>query len=431
MRVLYLAFYFPPTSGGGVERTLRFCEHLPALGIDVEVLVPDDARWLASDPASLARIPAGLAVHRCRYRGPAIRERPGERLARVRGLRRMLLRVALAPRRLLLPDANVVWLVDALPAALRLLRSGRFDAIVTTAPPHAVSVAGAILARRSGLPWVADWRDAWLENPDLALERRAVRWKRRANGVIARWSARRMAAAACVNEAIADEVRALAPLVRASVVPNGAEVERIVTIVPRPSDCLTLTYTGYFFGDRGPEGLLEAASRLLAERPELRDRVRLRFLGGVPAEAARMIARPPLAGVVEVLPTQPHDVVLQAQRDAHVLLLFMQGGAGSDAVIPAKTWEYLASGRPILALVPPLGAAARLILSQGAGEVVEVGDVAGAVVALRGILARWEAGTLDATPLSEAALAGISRRGRAEQLATVIRDAIERSRPAV
>jgi glycosyltransferase involved in cell wall biosynthesis len=431
MRVLYIAFYFPPTTGGGVERTLRFCEHLPALGIDVEVLVPDDARWLAADPASLARIPAGLAVHRCRYRGPAIRERPGDRLDRVRGVHRLLLRVALAPRRLLLPDANVVWLIDLLPAAARLLRSGRFDAIVTTAPPHAVSVAGAILARRSGLPWVADWRDAWLENPDLALERRAVRWKRRANGVIARWSAHRMTSAACVNDAIAAEVGRLAPLVPTSVVPNGAEVERIVTIVRHPSARLTLTYTGYFFGGRGPDVLLEATSRLLEDRPEMADRLRLRFLGGLPAEAARRSARPPLSTVVEVLPTQPHEAVLQAQRDADVLVLFMQDGAGSEAVIPAKTWEYLASGRPILAIVPARGAAARLLLALGVGEVVEVGDLAGARVALDGIVARWEAGTLDVPTLSEEVLGGFSRRGRAEEMAAVIRGAIERSTTTV
>jgi hypothetical protein len=278
---------------------------------------------------------------------------------------------------------------------------------------------------------VADWRDAWLENPDLALERRAVRWKRRANGVIARWSARRMTSAACVNDAIAAEVGRLAPLVPTSVVPNGAEVERIVTIVRHPSARLTLTYTGYFFGGRGPDVLLEATSRLLEDRPEMADRLRLRFLGGLPAEAARRSARPPLSTVVEVLPTQPHEAVLQAQRDADVLVLFMQDGAGSEAVIPAKTWEYLASGRPILAIVPARGAAARLLLALGVGEVVEVGDLAGARVALDGIVARWEAGTLDVPTLSEEVLGGFSRRGRAEEMAAVIRGAIERSTTTV
>ena len=124
MRVLYVAFYFPPTSGGGVERTLRFCEHLPEHGIECEVLAPVDARWLADDPASLARVPDGLRVHRVRYprpRQPRAARRPAR--GRHRPVQRALVQARLAPQRLLLPDVDVPWLADLLPAATRLLRA--------------------------------------------------------------------------------------------------------------------------------------------------------------------------------------------------------------------------------------------------------------------------------------------------------------------
>ena len=161
MHVLYVAFYFPPTSGGGVERTLRFCEHLPAHGVTCEVVAPDDARWLAEDPASLARIPDGLRVHRVHYRGLGNRMLPADRIAAATGpLERARVRARLAPRRLLLPDVDLPWLVDVVPAATRLLRSGRFDAVLTTAPPHSVTVAGAgkegcRTERRRPLPFIA------------------------------------------------------------------------------------------------------------------------------------------------------------------------------------------------------------------------------------------------------------------------------------
>jgi hypothetical protein len=139
LRVLFVAFYYPPTSGGGVERALQFSRRLPGLGIDVEMLVPADAKWLATDATSVERIPADVRVHRIAYRGPSLRRLPGERIRDApSSARRLALRAGLAPQRLFLPDANAPWLVDVVPAARRLLGTGRFDALVTTAPPHSV-----------------------------------------------------------------------------------------------------------------------------------------------------------------------------------------------------------------------------------------------------------------------------------------------------
>ena len=362
MHVLYVAFYFPPTSGGGVERTLRFCEHLPAHGVTCEVVAPDDARWLAEDPASLARIPDGLRVHRVHYRGLGNRVLPADRIAAATGtLERARVRARLAPRRVLLPDADLPWLVDLVPAATRLLRSGRFDALLTTAPPHSVTVAGSLLARRTGLPWVADWRDPWLAHPDVARDRPAVRAKLAASARLARRVAPRMAGAACVNEAIADEVRRLAPGAVVDVIPNGAEVEQIAALERHPAARMTFTFTGYFFGDRGPGAFLDGLAGALRERPALRDGIRTRFIGGFPeAERARLRSLG-VEDVVEVEPTQPHDVVLQAparrRRAApvHAGAGRRRGGrAGEDVGVPRGRAAGAGAGAPY-------GAAAREI----------------------------------------------------------------------
>ena len=83
MRVLFVAFYFPPAGGGGVQRTLKFCKFLPEHGIDVHVLTPDDPKWFARDDGLLGSVPDATTVHRCRFLGPratshadALRGRP-------------------------------------------------------------------------------------------------------------------------------------------------------------------------------------------------------------------------------------------------------------------------------------------------------------------------------------------------------------------
>jgi hypothetical protein len=430
LRVLYLAFYFPPAAGGGVQRTLHMVRHLPDLGIDVEALAPSDPKWLAEDPGLLAALPPTLRVHRVRYRGPGTRVLPAERMARATGsVERARARLAVVGRQLLQPDVESVWLADAVPAGRRLLASGRFDAIVTTSPPASVAIAGSLLARSSGLPWIADWRDAWLGSAELL---RAAGRDRARLAVLRRMAARTLAscsAAACVNEQIAWEVGDLAPRAEIEVIPNGAAFDAVEGLERRPADRCTLLYAGYFFGSRSPEPLLAGAAELLARRPELRSALRLRFMGGLRPRDVAAVEAHALADVVEYEPNRPYREALQAQRDADALVLLTQAEDGQDGAVfvPGKTWEYLTTARPILAVVPEDGhAAATLRDLEAPATIVDPADTAGVGRALESLVERWRAGDLPDAPLPDTSRDRISRRARAEALAGLVRRAVER-----
>ena len=427
LRVLFAAFYYPPTGGGGVERTLQFSRRLPDLGIDVEMLVPTDAKWLAEDPGSVERIPPHVVVHRIPYRGPSLVKLPGERIREApTALHRLAVRARLAPQRLFLPDANAPWLADLVPAAVRLLRTGRYDALLTTTPPHTVAVAGRLIRARVDVPWIADWRDPWLTHADLDLARPDVRAKQAAISRLARWSAARMDAASVVDHAV-DEVRELRPDVPLAVIPNGVDLEEVAAVERRPDPArCTFAFTGWFFGDRSPRVLLEATADLLRDRPELRDVLRLRFAGGFPDADRARVAELGLGDVVAVEPPVPHAEALQIQADSEVALIFMQDGDGAGAkFLPGKVWELLACGRPVLALVPLDGAAARELAAVDA-EVVAPADRLGARAALERLIDRWRDGALAAPVLPADVRARISRQTQAEALADLIRATVGR-----
>ncbi len=428
LRVLYCAFYYPPTSGGGVERTIQFSRRLPGLGIDVEMLVPTDAKWLAEDPGSVDRIPPYVVVHRVPYRGPSLRQLPGERIRAAGSTAgRLAMRARLAPQRLFLPDANAPWLADVVPAAVRLLKTGRYDALVTTTPPHTVAVAGRMIRARVDVPWIADWRDPWLTHADLDLSRPDVRAKQAAIARLARWCAGGMDAASVVDHA-EEEVRGLRPELPLAVIPNGIDLEELAAVErrPDPAHC-TLAFTGWFFGDRSPRVLLEAVADLLRDRPDLRDVVRLRFVGGFPdADRARLVELR-IADVVAIEPPVPHAQALQLQADADVALLFMQEGDGHGAkFLPGKVWELMACGRPVLALVPLAGAAARELATVDAA-VVAPDDRAGARAAVERLVDQWRAGTLPSPVLPADVRLRISRQTQAEAMAALIRATVSRA----
>jgi glycosyltransferase involved in cell wall biosynthesis len=213
------------------------------------------------------------------------------------------------------------------------------------------------------------------------------------------------------------------------VIPNGIDLEELAAVErhPDPDHC-TFAFTGWFFGDRSPRHLLQAVADLVRDRPELRDVVRLRFMGGFPDADRRRIAELGIGELVAIEPPAPHADALQAQADADVALIFMQDGGGQgEKFLPGKVWELLACGRPVLAMVPPEGAAARELQAVDAA-IVAPDDVAGARAAVERYIDAWQAGQLPSPVLAGDIRTRISRQTQAEALAALTRQTVAQAR---
>jgi glycosyltransferase involved in cell wall biosynthesis len=111
------------------------------------------------------------------------------------------------------------------------------------------------------------------------------------------------------------------------------------------------------------------------------------------------------------------------QRDSEALLLLLPdvGERGRD-VPSGKLFEYLAAGRPILAAVPPDGAAAELIREANAGIVTAPDDAEAIRAAIDELVGRWRRGTLDAQPINGDLRARIDRFARSSEYASLLYD---------
>jgi glycosyltransferase involved in cell wall biosynthesis len=412
MKVLLVTMYFPPAGGGGVQRPLKFATHLPALGIETHVLAPDDPKWIHVDPE--LQPPTQAWVHRARYLGPRSRKL-AEDLHGRQGLERLSRQARSLSRRLLVPDENVTWNLTAIPAAVRIVRAEGIDVVLTTSPPNSVHLIGATVKRATGARWVADLRDSISAHPHRRTERTLVRAKEKVSDQVARIVARQADAVVTASEAIADETRALSP--RGVVVPilNGADFDDFAGLEYRRGDRFRITHAGSFFGKRDPRPFLQA----LADS-ELDDVV-ARFVGDFRSADRDWAAQLDLGDRLELHPYVPRRQSLALQRDSDALLLLIpEAGGRGKGVLSGKVFEYLAAERPILAAVPPDGAAAELIEEIGAGVVAPPDDVPSLVGALRALHDAWAAGTLDGTPLSPADRERLGRGARVEELADLL-----------
>ena len=142
--VLLVAYHFPPLAGSsGIQRTLRFVPQLPGLGWQPLVLSADPRAYERTSDDLLAEVPPGTVVRRAfaldTARQLSFRGRYVGALAR--------------------PDRWMSWRFDAVRQGMALIRRHRPSAIWSTYPIATAHLIGAALQRKSGLPWIADFRD--------------------------------------------------------------------------------------------------------------------------------------------------------------------------------------------------------------------------------------------------------------------------------
>jgi glycosyltransferase involved in cell wall biosynthesis len=425
--VLIVSYYFPPSGGAGVQRVLKFVKYLPSYGWKPVVLtVPEDADFPARDPSLFAEIPPEAEVHRARILEPyrLYRKWTGRskdvaidiaaNAGRTGGSGRERLAEWIRST-FFIPDARRFWKGPAVAMGSRLLSGGGIDLILSSAPPYTCHLIGRDLARRFRIPWIADFRDSW------------VGWlsapKRRGLADIADRRLERAVLSGAdriltVSEGVRDDLLSRSPDVppeRLRIIPNGFDAADFEGLVARPArDAFVLTYTGSMYGKRNPLPLLEAAKAILKGHPEWRGGLKIRFIGRI--EPSTLEAFRTLGGAFEHVPYVPHRESLQAILDSTALLLVIDEAPSAATIVTGKVYEYIGSGKPVLALGPD-GEAARMIRSLDAGAVVAPGDAAAVETVLTDWIRRWRRG--ESLPAAKAA--EVKRYERKAQTAELVK----------
>jgi glycosyltransferase involved in cell wall biosynthesis len=400
-RVLMLAYVFPPLGGGGVQRALKFAKYLPESGWQPTIITTRSTVFTARDPSLAEELPAELPVLRAREPRGAMG--PATVLAQL-GLRR-------ASRVAAFPDYAVGWIPDALRITLRAIRQEEPAVLFSTSAPFSSHLVALAAHRRTGVPWVADFRDEWAANPGLLDEPSVVRTMAR------RWERAITGAAASVTVAAEyfelDNPRGT-PMV---LIPNGIDEADLVGLdaAPPRSDAMVMSYVGTLYpGQNDPTPVFKALGRLTRRGAIDPDRFRLRVVGNDfrAPEQRTFPVRAEQGGYLS------HQDALREMQSASVLLHYV---APTSRAPTGKLYEYLASGRPILCVARPDGGAAALVRATDAGPVAAPGDPEAIEQAILSLYERWSGNGLPDQPRArEWVLANYSRRKLTGDLAAVL-----------
>ncbi len=433
-RVLFVTYYYPPSGGSGVQRSLKFTKYLPAFGWLPTVLTvrPEHASYPDLDPDLAEEVPLDVDVERTYAWDPyalyaRVLKKRKEDVVSVGflGEAEMNFRQRVARwirANVFLPDARVGWVPFALRRGDDLLREVHFDAVLTTGPPHSVHLIGLLLAMRHRLPWLTDFRDPWTEidyYADLPMTAPA----KAVDAMMERLVLRRATAGTVVSRAMQDQLSRLTDM-PLTVIENGfdpADFEGIAT--GTATDEFVLSHVGNLNDARNPKALWEALARLDVE--ETMPKLRLSFVGNVEPAVLSSAARHGLNERISTMRYIPHADAVKRMKSATMLLLSINRVQGAEGIVTGKVYEYVASRRPVLGIGPTEGDAARVLHDSGAGVLFDFDDAAGIAAHLRRSYDDWASGT----PLegaAEAAMLRYSRREQAAEMAALLDEILNR-----
>ena len=405
-QILIVSYDFPPIQGPGIWRSLGFARHLPALGWTVRVACSDRNYWHSrTDPALLERIPDGVGVHR-------VRGIPwGARFGRV-----LPERIA-GPLRWRFPEPLLIPILKLAAHALAVASPGSKWCVLTSGPPHVVHLVGLILKRLRGCTWIADYRDLWMDDPVLA-------WKGGYQRALGHRAERAVMQEADLVVTVTPTWRDLLAARRAGrptvLIRNAADFDGIeLPQAERPWQAggPVLLFPGTPYTDNGPPALFDGIRRHLVAPGEDRPRCRFAFLG-LHGDFRTRVADWGLGPHVLDLGPQPHARTLALMQGADGILVPLRHAATTGGAIPAKAYEAMALGKPILLVADPAGDAAELARAYGRAVIASSTDAEDVARALD-TFARQPASDV-AAPVP-AALAGWSRQAAAMDLDRAIR----------
>jgi glycosyltransferase involved in cell wall biosynthesis len=412
-RVLFIAYLFAPIVNSGTQRPLKFAKYLPSLGWDPVIITAARVGDYPIDPRLLNDIPAGAQVHRV----PMLNDRIGE-FAGTLGLG-VVNRERIAQgiswrlrKRWQHPDIYALWRPTARRTAMRLYRDIGFDAIYATGYPWTSLLIGMDLSMMTGRPLIADFRDPWAaddyegrtagrHDDDARLEHDVVR---------------QAASVVCVSATMTAQMMAAHPDVPARkfvTIPNGFDPADVRAAPAWPHLRFRIVYTGVWKPGYGLDALYDVIGQIARANPRALANVEVIAAGFEPGPAHRR----GLSEHIDEIGVLSHNDAVALMRSADILFLQNAQGASQQHRLPGKMFEYLATGRPVLAVTDPDGEAGRLIHRVGGGVVVSPDDRD----RLREIIAvAIRRGRLDTPPQDRALLRAFERPALAKTLAAVL-----------
>lgn len=382
-KVLIITYYWPPAGGPGVQRWLKFVKYLRDYEVEPVVYVPENPSYPIIDPSFEKEIPEGIKVLKNKIFEPyALAEIFSKKdtdtissgIIQKEEDQSAIQKAMLYIRgNYFIPDARKFWIDPSVKYLKQELTINAYDAIITTGPPHSLHLIGLQLKNDLNIKWIADFRDPWTRigyHEKLKLNSRSRRRHEKLEKKVL------MSADHIITTSFTTKEEFMGKTFRpVSVITNGYDGE--VSSAGVETSKFQIAHIGSLLSGRNPENLWRAIAEIISENAEFKKKFQLKFAGKVSKTVLDSIRSCGLSDYLKNEGYVSHSKALGMQREASVLLLIEINSEETRGIIPGKVFEYLASGRPVLAIGPRKWDVEEILNNTGSGNVFLYDDING------------------------------------------------------
>jgi len=367
-----ITYYWPPAGGPGVQRALKFVKYLREYGWEPVILTVENGEYPAIDQSLVAEIPQDVKVYKTKTFSPL------DIYKKLMGIKGTIPTHVLSKKKnesliskifkwirinLYIPDGRKDWIKVIVKEGAKIIQIEKPDLIYSTSPPHSVQVGAMRLAQKTGVKWVADFRDPWTDGFWLkGVPRMQFAWRKdrrlersvlsKADGVIT------------ISDTWVDLFGSKVPN-NYFALPNGYDHMDIKSVSAIKSDKFRIVYSGSLRESQIPYNLLKAIQDLREQDqcPQLE----LHFLGSLHPDVVSALDTHSLMDIVVMHGYVNHSVVIEHILDAQILLMLIPDTEDNEGILPGKIFEYMGCQGYILGVGPKGGEAEKLISKYGLG----------------------------------------------------------------
>ncbi len=426
MNILIITYYWPPAGGPGIQRVLKFAKYLPEFGCRPVILTVAHGEYPATDESLMNEVPSSLPVYKTASLEPfaLYRNLTGKKSTAIptfvltESTDQSLVQKAAAFLRanIFIPDARIGWKPFAVRQGRKIIRDEKIDIIFSTGPPMSTHLIGQALAKKTHLPWVADFRDPWTD-------------------VFYYHSLKRTRWALAIDKSLehsvlknADAVVSVSPSIIRSfrdkeennyhVIANGYDEQEFGPVQPLPDDGkIHFVHAGHLAGNQNPIVLWKALQNVLQKHSDFNQRFQLDFYGSVHSGIAHSIRNYGLERYTVWHGYKSHQHIIAAYKSAGALFFVVPQCASSKGILTSKLFDYLGAGRPIVGIGPTDGDAAAILSETDAGIMFDYDETQALTKHLEHILN-------DRTSQHSSQTEKYTRRALTARLATIVKELI-------
>ena len=382
-RVLIITYYWPPCGGAGVQRWLKFVKYLREFGYEPIIYTASNGEMPAYDPSLEAEIPEGVEVLRQpiwepyslygKIMGHGKSEKLNTGFLSETGKPKFSKKAGIWIRgNFFIPDARCFWIRPSAKFLASYLKENPVDLIISTGPPHTMHIIALKVKRRTGTTWIADFRDPWT-NIDFYKDLMLTPWADRRHHRMDQQVVRNADYVVTVTKKDRDDYLRLGAS-KAITITNGYDEADFASNDVTLDSRFTLSHIGTIPPSRNPESLWQALSALVKEDKGFAADFKLNLIGKIDASVRSKIKEYGIDGNAEITEYLPHADAVKAQLAARALLLLVNNTPNAKSILTGKFFEYLATGRPIIAIGPTDGEVAAVLSQTEAGQCSDFED---------------------------------------------------------